>query len=348
MKKRLILSAAVLMGMATAASAQPSFVYEGIMNITPADPVAITADSSGAIYFVSFGGASIYEITDPVAETDTSGSFPATESGTLVATVSEAWETGRGLQGVAVDSTGNIYVAGDNGGGSPEGFVRKFDNSGTEDTTFSANSDAENLRAGGLALLSDDTIALTQFSGVNYYATADFDTAGYTNSTGGDSFAREVQYNPTDNVIYQTKNGNSEAVKVAGYYGGGTAAAGGYTWTADALIPDGAIDTAFGTATSHGSYDDDLRVFFDASNVSTDVKVRVYDVGTGGTNFSLLQTIDGTTTDGGGGGQPFPINAVSDAIYVAPFLYVATSTNGGSIYVFENENFTSVSDWSMF
>ncbi len=344
MKKSILTLTAAFVAAAGISSAQ-TFVYHGIMNITPGDGLGLSADSSGALYYGGFTSGDVYKIADPVTTTDTSGSFPASEQDTVFASVS-GFVASRGIQGTAVDSAGNVYAAGDNGGGTPQGLIRKFNSSGTEDATFTTNADAANVRAGGIALLGDDTLALNQFGGINYYATADFSTAGYSNSTGGSIYSREVHYNATDGIIYQTKNGNNEAVKIAGYYSGGSEAAGGYTWNASTLIGDGAINSAFGTATSHGSFDDGTDLFFDCANGLGTPAVRVYNVTAGGTSFSLAQTIDGTTLDGVGGGQPFPINNVIDAVYVDPYLYVSSSSNGGSIYVFENQT-TAIKDWSM-
>lgn len=330
-----LLAATSLLG---TASAQIGVNYVGLIDIevpTGAIPTAITKDADGDIYVAIFASpqSQVIKIVDPESEIDSSGNFPTSPSGTVFASAG-TFAGSRGFQGVAVASNGNVFAAGDNGGGSPQGIIRKWDASGNPNATFNSAADAANIRAGGLTLLSDDRVAIAGFNGFTLRDTTNFAAIG-SDASGAPGFTRQITYNSDDNLIYPTRSGSSSPVKVAGYFGGGTSAAGGYTWTEQTLIPDGAIDTAFGTASSHGKYDPDRGWFLDAANGLDPQALRIYNVTNNGTTFNLLATVDGSTTDAGGNGQPFPLTDVREAIIIGDFLYVATSNSSSSIVVFE-------------
>lgn len=350
MVKRMLLIGCASLALVGAAHAQTEIFYKGIINIevpTGGIPIAVAKDDAGALYIATFASpdSTVIKIDDPEAAIDDSGGFPAA-TGTVLATAS-GFVASRGFQGIAVDSNGNVFAAGDNGGGTPQGIIRKWDSSGTADTTFNTAADTANIRAGGLALLSDDSVAVAQFGGFTLRSTTDFDAIGAA-STGNPNFGREVSYNANDNIVYLTRSGGESAVKVAGYFQGGTPAAGGYSWVADALIPDGAIDTQFGLASSHGGFDNDRSWFLDAANGLTPQALRIFEVTEDGTDFELAFTLDGDTLDAADGGQPFPITDVRDAIIIGDFIYVASSNNSGSIYAFEIVEITSVQNWNLY
>lgn len=325
-----------------------SFVFEGAFPATATNPSVITADSTGAIYYGDFGSRTVYKVADPIA---------ATAGGVIADVVfadlsSLAWGSGRGLQGIAVSTTGDVFISGDNGGGTPQGFVRKYSSVGSEDTSFTGTVDPLNLRSEGCALLSDDTLAIATFGGIEFLATADASQAGYTAASGAPNYTREISYNPTDNIIYPTRNGNNSAVKIAGSYAGGTAAAGGYTFTAADLIATGAIDSLYGTATSHGSFDDDTDRFFSVENDAAVVDVTVWSVTNSGTTVGATpdETIDVTPSVVTG----FDGGSIYDAIYIDPYLYVSAyltdsatpANNSGYVLVYKDTS--SVSDWVLY
>ncbi len=328
-----------------------TYVYEGLIDLDTTGPLALAGDAAGNLYAVTFvtgatGGSLIY-IEDPISEIDTSGDFPDDPSGVEVFDV-DGWPSGRGLMGVAVDSTGNVYVSGDDGAGT---FIVKLSPAPDFDEITDFDASGIGTRIGGVTLMNDDIIVAVAFGSLLFIDTEDgslLETA-----SGAPNFQRSVAYNPADEVFYPFSNGADSAVMVRGYFSGGSATdLGGFGFTADEMISDGAVDSQFGGATQHGFFDTVSGRLISADTQDNDTGVRqtrIWDVSGDGTTLTLAQAVDADTPDADGAGQPFPLESPRDAVVIGDRLYVSTTNNDGSLYVFIDEDaVTSVSDWTLF
>ncbi|MBN1475788.1 hypothetical protein JXA47_03445 [Candidatus Sumerlaeota bacterium] len=314
---------------------------------TALPPLAIATDGS-SLYYATFTGVAAtpeaaYYIASPEDEIGgsdvldhvliaTEASFPAT----------------RGFQGIGVDSSGNVYLSGDDG--TAPGVLLKFGPAPTftPDATFNANAVTNGTnRWGGLALLGDDAVAVAYFNSINYFAAADASVAGFTNVGGGVNYQREPVYNAADNVIYALRNGNSDPTILAGLYEGGTTTTGNYTFTSSVLIADGAVASTYGTATAHGFVDNSVsppRLYtVDSQAVASggsDPLVRVWEIGAGGDTLTLLGSINSAL---GGTGW----TSISDCVVIGNYLYVSSNLDQ-TIYVYGGAGATAVGDYSLY
>lgn len=322
------------------------FQYEGLINIPITFPLPMAKDGSGGLYVANFnpdGGGSVVYIANPVAAIDSSGTFPSDATAGVVIYTVTGWPAQRGFQGLQVDSVGNVYVSGDDGSTT---FIKKL-TAGTfvEDTGFAVSG---TVRIGGIALLNNDIVVATQFSNLLFFNTANGTLLQTV--TGGTLYQRETVYNSVDNVLYSFTSGNNSTALLRGYWSGGSPAAlANYAFSASDMITTGSLGTAFGGASGHGYYDATNNWLITSDNEPTAPnprQIRIWAIGINGTTLTLLQAIDGTTLDAASQAQPFPLTAPRDAVLIGDRLYVASSNNNGSIYVFRRP--TSVGDWYLY
>lgn len=347
-----IAASAALVAVPLGVSAQ-NYVYEGIISVEATTPLAMAADADGGLYTAAFtpvnpgstpGGGAVIYIADPVAAIDSSDVLPATPAGDLIFEVVD-WPSGRGLQGLQVDSVGNVYASGDDGSTT---YIVKLTPAPdfTVDATFNVTGA---VRIGGVALLNDDVIAAAQFGGLYFFDTADGSALG--DVSGGTIYQREVIYNPTDDVFYGITSGNNSNSLIRGYWSGGSPAnLTGYAFTAEELVTDGSWGTAFGGATGHSYYDvaNDWVITADNDPDKAVREVRLWVPGNGGTELTFAASIDQNTPDVNGDPQPFPMVAPRDVVRIGDRLFVSSTTEDGLIYVFIDEDaVTSVGDWDL-
>ncbi|MBD3266014.1 hypothetical protein GF373_05040, partial [bacterium] len=180
---------------------------------TPLDlgqPLAIAADSNGGIYYT------LLSSPDP----DTSGCFyianpldaPPPEDHVLV---DSGWDTmvpsGRGFVGVEIDSSGNVYLAMDSGTDSSSSITKR--SPAPDFDWVDAFGDLAMLlgaRYNGVDVLTDDLLAITTFSTVQF---VDANTGDILHEvSGGETYQRDIAYNPTTNDLYIAKNRSVDGV----------------------------------------------------------------------------------------------------------------------------------------
>ncbi len=153
MKKLLILLSAFLLCFSLSAQ-WTDFAYESDVD-TPESSWSIirTAfDSTGRLYLSNSTGKVWY----------TDNPFDASPTYTVLMDVTLS----NGIQGIAIDAADNVYVSGDN---SPDGYIARFDSSGTEVWSYVLAG----KRVTSCAILSSGELLVTSFGGLFYVFDAD-------------------------------------------------------------------------------------------------------------------------------------------------------------------------------
>lgn len=171
---------------------------------TQGPPMAIAADANGGIYYTvfSFEGPNLsrcYYVADPLNEN-------APETHVLVDGAEETEEVaGRGFTGIAVDGAGNVFLALESGA-NDTATVRKLSPAPDFEPVeeFFGGIVYGEQRFNGLDLMNDEILILSTFGTVEFWNAVD-STPLYTVS-GGESFQRDVAYNPNNGDIYIAKN----------------------------------------------------------------------------------------------------------------------------------------------
>ncbi|MFH0795147.1 MAG: hypothetical protein V2A74_14070 [bacterium] len=323
MKKRICVLGVLLM-LASVAGAQ-TYVFEKEIAVYPL-PTALAADSSGGIYYATFAdvNSAVYYIPDPINQNTTTTQL-------LVLTES-SFPASRGFQSAAVDSTDRFYVCGDNG---TNGVFKRVTKSGsvfTVDSTF-VPANAASTRLTGVAVVGSLVVASGLLSGELYF----YNNDGSINVTvtGVLNYPRDVAYNPANNDIYVSRNGNAACLEL--FSGGSPSTPSGYSLATSSLIADGGTPLLG----AHGIYYDSTNLNLVLPNRDTPEKFRIYGVsGTGAsTVLTPKQEIDGTDSTGG------QITDAVDAVVIGPRLYL-TDFGGNRLLVYNSAS--SVRDWSLF
>ena len=238
--------------------AQPiSFKYVTEFS-TPLDlgqPIAIAADSNGGIYYT------LLSSPDP----DTSGCFyvanpldaPPPEEHIMVdGGYDTSVPAGRGFVGVAVDSFGNVYLAMDSGSDSTSSITKR---SPAPDfywvDEFADLGMIFGARYTGVDILTDDLIAVSTFSTIQFL---DANTGEILHEVfDGETYQRDVAYNPTTHEIYIAKNRSVDGVlnSASLLAGGSPDDLSGYAEIQPGFIPQGGSGGTYGVKGQLLDYD---------------------------------------------------------------------------------------------
>jgi len=215
----------------------------------------------------------------------------------------------RGFQGIAIDTNDNVFVSGDNGGGTPVGIFRKYTpNPGktvwTQDVTFNPDN---TVRYTGCALLNDDrivvSISVPVGLGVKVLSTAN--GSSIADLPADTYYGREPTFNPANNDIYQGFNDLGVGTNTFEIYiSGDPNNIGNYVLDATTLF----ADSVGNVARKHNGYD---NINYQLLHIDTQNKIlEIYDVnttlrGAASINTTPVQTIDLTLI--AAGTSPFDV-----------------------------------------
>ncbi len=312
--------------------------YQGEFE-TQGPPLSIAADANGGIYYTvfTFAGANqtrCFYVEDPIANA-------GTENHVLV---SDAADTevpaGRGFTGVAVDSQGNVYLALESGS-NDSANVRKLSPAPefAEVDEFASGVVFAGIRYNGVEVLTDDVIALTTFSSVEFW---DANNSAPLHTIGGtEAFQRDLAYNPNNDDIYISKNGNESTNSVTLLTGGTPDDP--TTYAAEAgFIAQGGVDSAFGVNAQQIEYDSENNVIAVPDYSAEQTTVAFYNPNN--TEEALVK-VDASESPNAPFASPSDIVAVPTETET---LYFITDNGNGRVVIYTDNPETSVSNWNIY
>lgn len=186
-------------------------VYEKSITVNPA-PYPIATDMAGGVYFGTFNAedSGAFYIADPVNADDT------------ITTIAEysSFVTNRGVQGISVDSGGNVYITGDLGS-TGNAVFEKYGPAPTF-TLDSAFAPSDVDRCLGCDLFNDSYLGVCTLSSVRVYDTANGDRIGSGLYTTSDAYQRDVAIDQATQDVFVARNGDSDIGSVTYWTGGST------------------------------------------------------------------------------------------------------------------------------
>lgn len=326
-----------IMVLGSIAFGQPFVFQQEFVTGTDNHPYAIAADSSGGIYYATFQDASsrVVYVADPMNN----------PSSLVVITIATDFPLWRGLQGIAVDSSGNVYVSGDTGIAT---WVKKFGPAPTftPDAGFTIGSTS---RLGGCDLLSDNVLGCVSWSGIEFFNTSNGTQIAAV--TGGVDYQRDLAFNSSNNDLYTAYN-NSTASNSCSLWSGGTPASpASYSFIKDDLVTTGSIASLGSQGIEYDARNGRLLI---ANKASQGLDIYTISGSGAGTLVSLFQSIDGADSTGGVIGSIGDSVTVDKGTYTLLFITDMTGADDpGRILVYSGENVeiganVSQGQWSLY
>ncbi|MBN2327184.1 MAG: hypothetical protein JXR73_08505 [Candidatus Omnitrophica bacterium] len=296
MMKRTKIWMLLVVVLAASATAQ-TIPYEYVTEFsTPSDlgePLAIAVDSNGGVYYTLLATAEnntgCFYVANPF-------DAPAPEDHILVDDgLLVNVPAGRGIVGVDVDEEGNVFLAMESGTGGTSSITKHG-----PAPTFDWMDDFGNMamvtgqRYNGVVVLPNDLIAVTTFTNVQFL---DSNTGEILRDvSGGESYQRDITYNPNTHELYISKNGGNSNNGANLLTGGSPDNLEGYAEIQPAFIAQGGNNGTYGIKNQKIGYDkvNDLILITDASDSPTTIAVyRPGDLSAPAANIHGYQSPEG-------------------------------------------------------
>lgn len=285
---RYLMIGIVILAMAMPAMAQYQYYGTIIPSATQTSMGGVALKSNGDLYYVTFSTSSeLMYVQNAV-----SGAPSKTYTISSVATL--PMPSGRGLNDIEVDASGNVYVSG-TGSAPGDSQLVKYGPAPTHTQLWSMLSLAaeQQIRHNGIELIGSD-LAISQAWNAITFKNPDDGTNRGVSVSGGSSYQRALAFNSINDDIYAGKNGNNVTSILKVFSGGSPTNTSAYAMALDNLLSDMGQSTAFGTATQPIDFDaghsqliacdaDDQQVLGDT------VGVRIYDVAGSGASSSFTE-----------------------------------------------------------
>ncbi len=311
-----------IMVLGSIAFGQP-FVFQQEFTTDPDNsPYAIAADSSGGIYYATFEDASsrVVYVADPINN----------PSSQVVVTTAIGFPLWRGLQGIAVDSSGNVYVSGDTGSAT---WVEKFGPAPTftPDAGFTIGSTS---RLGGCDLLSDSVLGCVSWDGIQFFNTSNGTQIAAI--TGGTNYQRDLAFNSSNNDLYAAYNTAPPDTNSCSLWSGGTPASpASYSFIKNDLVTIGSIASLGSQGIEYDARNGRLLI---ANKLSQGLDIYTISGSGAGTLVSLFQSIDGADSTGGAIGSIGDSVTIDKGTYALLFITDMVGTDDpGRILVYSDE-----------
>ncbi len=243
---------------------------------TPPDlgqPIAIAVDSDGGVYYTLMSSteantSGCYYVANPLDAPD-SDDHILIDDGLIADT-----PVGRGIVGIDVDDEGNVYFATDSGSNETSSVTKRGPAPNFEYIDeFGGFAIVFGQRYNGVAVLDDNTIAVTTFSSVQFL---DANTGEVLQEvSGGESYQRDIAYNPATHDLYIAKNGGDSTRSANLLTGGSPDNLQGYAEIQSGFISQGGVGGTYGIKNQLLGYDavNDLILISDASTTPTTIAV---------------------------------------------------------------------------
>jgi len=307
-------------------------------------PMALAADSNGGLYYTLFSipeanMTGCYYISDPL-------NANGVENHKMIDDGADTdVPSNRGFMGITVDNNGSIYLALETGNASTAN-LRKFGPAPNFelDTDFGGGIIYYNKRINGVDFITDGIIAMSTFDSVEFLNSSD--GASLHVASGGQTYQRDLAYNPNTEDIYISRNSQKAGEPLGSVNlltGGNADNLAGYSDIQNHFVPRGAIAGTYGGNTQLIEYDSVNNQIIVPDYSGTQPMMVFYDPSDAENPIAL---VDGSESPNG------PFITPTDAVVMhtaqdETFVFIS-DINARRIYVYQTRGVTNVSNWDLY
>ncbi len=307
-------------------------------------PMALAADANGGLYYTLFSTpeanmTGCYYLADPLNESGLEQHLLVDDGADMEVPAN------RGFMGVTVDDEGYIYLTMETGQADSSN-VRKIQPApdfGLDDV-FGGGILFYNKRMNGIDFLGNDIVAVSTFDSVEFLAAED-GTSLYEIS-GGQTYQRDLAYNPENGDIYLSRNSQkpNEAIgSVNLLTGGNVDNVERYSEFQNHFIPRGGIGGTYGANSQLIEYDAMNHHLIVPDYSGAQPMMAFYNPDQPEEPLAL---VDGSESDNG------PFETPTDAVVVhtpqeETFVFIS-DMGTRRIYVYQTRGETGIDDWEIY
>lgn len=292
------------------------WAWAGIVAAPAGAVTRIAVDSNENLYIDNSTTTGLRKWTNFAAGRADYAAYEAPASTDIVA------GAGNGFQCIAVDDSDNVYTVMDYDGEN-DGFVKKFDSTGTE---LWSTVNPMGSRYGGGDLNADGNLFAMSFNGnTQLFNGADGTASDPGFNFAGDTYFRGASMDKTNNLYYVMKSGTLTKVDISAQ---SYASFGAGTWA----------DTSWKVGPSCDFFEKDQTI------IATDeTTIHVIDAATGNELQTLVKINDSTNYD-----ATFPCRGVvAYTVGDTDYMVVSYGAGGGAVVVYEKATTSAVKDWTL-